>query len=84
MTPEHRITCEEALRFLAAFIDGELKPARHEEVQRHLSHCRSCWSRAEFERRLKARIGELSHELVPTELEERIARLLADLVPQRS
>lgn len=51
-------SCEDALRLLAAFLDGELESGSRAEVERHLSICRSCYSRAEFERALKEKIAE--------------------------
>ncbi|MEW5918655.1 MAG: zf-HC2 domain-containing protein, partial [Gemmatimonadota bacterium] len=39
------INCEEALRHLADFLDGELHGTVHTSVQQHLETCRSCYSR---------------------------------------
>lgn len=73
---EDTITCQEALRLLAAYLDGELADAAHFDVARHLDACRSCMSRAEFERQLKAGLAELRrHEVSPT-FEERIRELI--------
>lgn len=72
-----RIGCEEALRRLAAFLDGELDPSEAAEVERHLETCRSCYSRAEFERRLRDRLqSDLRPATVPAELEERVRRIV--------
>jgi anti-sigma factor (TIGR02949 family) len=70
-------SCEEALRVLAEHLDGELDGALHAEVERHLNTCRSCWSRAEFERRLKEQVRSLGHEPVEPSLVVRIHRLIA-------
>lgn len=78
------IDCEEAVRRLAAYLDRELDPAKSDEVEEHLERCRSCYSRAEFERRLKERIRrDLRVGEVPPEFEERVRTLLRDL-PERS
>jgi anti-sigma factor (TIGR02949 family) len=53
------IRCEEALRLLAAYLDGELEPEDRVEVERHLDACRTCYSRAEFERRLQSELSTL-------------------------
>ena len=75
-----QIGCEEALRRLAAHLDGELTTMEAAEVEGHLERCRSCYSRAEFERRLKARIREdLCDSTVPPECEERVRALLRNL-----
>jgi anti-sigma factor (TIGR02949 family) len=74
------MTCDEALRLLAAYLDDELHPGAHESVDRHLELCRSCFSRAEFERRLKGEIHRLGREHVPPNFEERVRRLLDSFV----
>lgn len=76
MTDEAPMTCEAALRLLAEFLDGELGDARHQEVEHHLAACRSCYSRAEFERRLKAEIGGLRREEVSPSFDARVRQLL--------
>jgi anti-sigma factor RsiW len=53
---ERAIRCEEAVRLLAAYLDGELDRPEHLDVEQHLDACRSCYSRAEFERRLKSQL----------------------------
>ena len=76
MTDEAPMTCEAALRLLAEFLDGELGDARHQEVEHHLAACRSCYSRAEFERRHKAEIGSLRREEVSPSFDARVRQLL--------
>lgn len=70
------LTCEEALRFLAAYLDGELDAAPGEELESHLARCRSCYSRVEFERRMKAELAALGRAPVAPAFAERIRRLL--------
>lgn len=78
---ERTITCNEALRLLAAYLDGELADAPHFDVARHLDACRSCMSRAEFERELKTRLAGLRrHEVSPT-FEARIRELIRRTEP---
>jgi anti-sigma factor (TIGR02949 family) len=69
-------TCEDALRQLAAHLDGELEVGLHDEVERHLSICRSCYSRAQFEERLRSSIRQLGREPVPSGLSERVQTLI--------
>jgi anti-sigma factor (TIGR02949 family) len=76
MSGENPMTCEEALRLLAVFLDGELRGEPHQAVERHLDVCRSCYSRAEFERRLKAEIRRLRVEEVSSGFEARIRSIL--------
>jgi anti-sigma factor (TIGR02949 family) len=69
-------SCEDALRLLAAHLDRELDGRATQQVERHLEICRSCYSRAEFEKRLKERVAELGHEPVRPELVRRVQTLI--------
>ena len=73
---DRELSCEEALRFLAAYIDGELDSAADGDVGRHLERCQSCYSRADFERRLKDRLARLGEAKVPPEFAARVQRLI--------
>jgi anti-sigma factor (TIGR02949 family) len=76
MSDPKPITCDEALRMLAAFLDHELHGAEREGLELHLEVCRSCFSRAEFERRLKGEMRRLGREDVSPAFAQRIRRLL--------
>lgn len=76
MSEPDRIDCEEAVRRLGRYLDGELEQADRERMERHLETCRSCWSRAEFEQRLRAEIAALGQREVPPVFERRIRDLL--------
>ena len=69
-------SCEDALRFLAAHLDGELDDGTSDELKRHLDVCRTCFSRAEFERRLKEQISTLGSEPVRPEFRDRLETLI--------
>lgn len=73
---EQPISCQEALRLLADYVDRELQPEAHESVRHHLEACRACFSRAEFERGLKARLAALRTHEVDDAFERRIVKLL--------
>ena len=81
MSDQMPMTCDEALRLLATFLDDELHGGAHEAVERHLELCRSCFSRAEFERRLKAEVGRLRREEVPPGFQDRVRRLVSSFAP---
>jgi mycothiol system anti-sigma-R factor len=70
------MSCEEALRLLAAHLDAELETTGAGELQRHLERCRSCYSRAEFERRLKEAVAALGCENAGATLQQRIRHLV--------
>jgi anti-sigma factor (TIGR02949 family) len=44
--------CDEVLRDLDLYLDGELPAARARTVERHLSECSPCLARGEFRRRV--------------------------------
>jgi anti-sigma factor (TIGR02949 family) len=73
---KHDIDCEQALKSLFDFLDHELDDAERDAMQRHLSTCRSCWSRANFEQRLKDRLRELRRDEPAQDATARIKRLL--------
>ena len=68
--------CELALKRLLEFIDHELSDSEHDSVERHLRTCRSCFSRMEFENRLKQRLSALSTEDVPSTSRDRVRKLI--------
>ena len=76
MTESRVIDCEEALHRLFEYLDAELDRQSQREMEHHLERCRSCFSRVEFEKRLKAHTMELRTEPVSPELEVRIRRVL--------
>ncbi|PWG63953.1 anti-sigma factor family protein [Spiribacter halobius] len=69
-------SCEEVIRRLFAYLDGELNSATEEEIAHHLTRCRDCFSRAEFERRLRARVAEAGTVEAPERLHHRLRQLL--------
>lgn len=68
--------CELALKRLLEFIDHELSDNEHDSVEQHLRTCRSCFSRMEFESRLKQRLSALSTEDVPSTSRDRVRNLI--------
>lgn len=76
MNDVRMIDCEEALRRLFEYIDAELAGEPQREMEHHLERCRSCFSRLEFEKRLKAYTGDLGQEPVSEDLERRVRTLL--------
>lgn len=76
MSGDWDIGCEEALKRLLELIDGELSDSERDDVERHLRTCRSCFSRMEFERRLKQRLSALPADDVPATLRRRVHDLL--------
>lgn len=66
-------SCEEVLRDIELYVDGELDRARSLELYEHLQGCSSCLGRADFRRTLKAVVRSKWGPQAPEELFERIA-----------
>jgi anti-sigma factor (TIGR02949 family) len=79
MSEHPPINCEQVLKYLFAYLDGELDADQLLEISVHLDACRSCFSRAEFERRLKGHLRELAQENVPADFEQRVRELTNQL-----
>ena len=78
MSEPDEMRCEQALKCLLEFIDGELSDSEHDCVARHLQTCRSCFSRMEFESRLKQRLSALPAEDAPSKSHDRIRDLIKE------
>jgi len=74
----NNIDCAQALKRLIEFIDRELADADRDVIERHLQTCRSCLSRAEFERALKGKLRGLSQGDVPSKTLDRITALMQE------
>ena len=73
------IGCLEAIETLYAYIDGELDDEISiEQVEKHMEHCRSCYSRKDVERALTEHLRRANRKNVPTAFRERMKALLDD------
>jgi len=71
------IGCLEAIEAFYSYLDGELSdPQAIEDFEHHMSHCRSCFSRAKVERLLNKRLRESGTSKAPDELRSRVRRLM--------
>ena len=75
---EKEMNCEQALRQIFAYVDHELSEAERAAMQEHLHTCKSCFSRTEFERLLKSKVGALRDDKATTRVSERVKALLGD------
>ena len=75
MTDEH-MTCEEVIEHLFAFLDRELDADLSGRIEEHLERCRDCFTRAEFERRLRARVRDAAETRAPDTLHRRLRDLM--------
>ena len=71
------IGCLAAIEAFYSYLDGELSnPKAIEDFEHHMSHCRSCFSRAEVERLLNERMRESGTSAAPKDLRDRVRRLM--------
>lgn len=68
--------CEQALRTLYHFLDGELTPDRRHAIQRHLDQCSPCLEAFDFEMELKVVVARSCRDQVPERLRQRVAAVL--------
>lgn len=76
MTDRHDIDCAAVVAQLLAYLDGEIDAATRARIDRHLEHCRGCYTRAQFERALRGRLQELGVEKPSEALARRLKGLL--------
>jgi mycothiol system anti-sigma-R factor len=71
------MNCDETLEKLWQYLDKELDGQSSSALQQHLEECRQCFSKAEFEQRLRTMLRRsCSGEQAPRELRERLSQLL--------
>lgn len=73
---DRELGCEEVIERLFDFLDHRLDGGQDDAIHRHLERCRECFSRAEFERRLRERVAEAGTEQAPERLRRRIRTVL--------
>lgn len=74
------IDCLEAFDHLYAYLNGELtNQVDLVNIEHHLSHCKSCFSRAQMERELNQRIKESGKSEMPKSLQNRLRDLMDEL-----
>ena len=73
----HDIGCLRAIEAFYAYLDGELEdPAAIADFEHHLEHCRSCFSRVEFEKALNERMRRTAKRESPDALRKRVGKLM--------
>lgn len=70
------LRCEEVIEKLLDYLDRELDAETEQALAHHMETCRACYSRAEFERRLRARIMETGRARAPDSLRRRVRAMV--------
>ncbi|MFN2361417.1 MAG: anti-sigma factor [Marinobacter sp.] len=73
---ESWVSCEEVIEHLFEYMDRELDGHTSAEIERHLERCHDCFSRADFERRLRERIAASGQQQAPERLHRRIREVI--------
>ena len=73
---EKEIDCEKALSQILEYVDHEIADSGRAAMEHHLHTCQSCFSRVEFEQKLKEKIGALSEETASLSVTNRVKGLL--------
>jgi mycothiol system anti-sigma-R factor len=68
--------CNETLRELYQYLDGELTDEDRQHIQGHLDDCSPCLEAYDFEAELRLVVRHRCIEQAPESLRERIARVL--------
>ena len=68
--------CDDILRELYTFVDGELTVERRARIKAHLAECLPCFEASDFEAELRIVIAQRCRDAVPLELRDRIADAL--------
>ena len=70
------MSCEEAIRLIAGYIDHELDENEGSQLRQHIERCKSCYSRVEFEQKLKTQLSTLRSAAISEELSRRVRGVL--------
>ena len=71
-----KITCDEVLLKLHAYLDQEVDAPTEADIDAHLHECRECFSRAEFEKALKRKIATAGEITPPDDTRGRLEALI--------
>jgi len=72
------ITCQEALRLVHDFIDGELENVSHVEVEKHFEVCQRCYPHLRLEQSFREAVRRAcARDKAPPELRERVLHIVS-------
>ena len=74
---KHDIGCLQAIEAFYSYLDGELDdPESIADFEKHLEHCRGCFTRFEMEKTLSQRMRKTVKRESPEALRDRIGKLM--------
>src|SRR5438034_2173047 len=78
------MNCEEAIKLMDGYLDGELDPITNQAIEQHLRSCRNCEQAYETHGALVRAIGSAApYYKAPAELRERIQSSLREEIAER-
>ena len=78
------MNCEEAIKLMDGYLDGELDPITSQIIEQHLRSCRNCEQAYETHRALVRTIGSAApYYKAPAELRQRIQSSLREEIAER-
>ncbi len=72
----NKMSCEQVLAELYAYLDEEVDAMTEADIEHHLHDCRECFSRAEFEKKLKRKVSGAGAVKTPAEIQQRLGSLM--------
>jgi mycothiol system anti-sigma-R factor len=76
MNPFTDDTCQETIREIYLFLDGELTDEKRRVITAHLDQCQPCDDIKRFEETLRKVVQDRCKEQVPRALRDKIAQLI--------
>ncbi|WP_052666782.1 zf-HC2 domain-containing protein [Nitriliruptor alkaliphilus] len=73
--------CREAIRLLWDYLDDDLSPDQHRQVEEHLSYCLRCCGELEFSREVRQMLHTNAEPTIPQAVQARLERLIDDVLP---
>lgn len=76
---QEMISCEEALRFVQEYLDGELEDAVEAQVRAHFEKCQRCYPQLQLERVYRDALRRANGSVqAPTGLRDAVAKLISE------
>ncbi|MDX5150836.1 MAG: zf-HC2 domain-containing protein [Acidiferrobacterales bacterium] len=69
------LECDEAIRMVLEYLDNELENHDHDALEAHIHKCRACYTRVEFEKRLKGMVQKAPEISAPDSLKSKIKKI---------
>lgn len=72
-------SCLDVIEHLYEYLDGDLNSDMSAKLEEHIAHCKSCYTRAEFEEALNKKMLKSGPKRVTQEVKIKISKLIDDI-----